>query len=136
MTQRPSEAAVQGRFDGAPLDERGVYRAYRDGAAFMVAMPTAHGEVRRRVELVTGSHHMQVYWVAGRSGALEAFAFALPEAFALAGDGLHALVQPGPAAHRRQQGEHGGEHGHRDAHAEQVLRIGQELDHAGLSIRT
>ncbi len=73
---------MRGRFDGAALDERGAYRAYREGDAFMVAMPSSTGEVRRRVELVTGSHHLQVYWVAGSEGVLEAFAFAylLPEA--------------------------------------------------------
>ncbi len=110
MTQRPSAAAIAGRFDDAALDRAGHYRALRRGEAFMVTQPAADGSVReQRVELVTGSHHMQIYWVAGERGALEAFAFAflLPEqrwvpnewtllrpphpADALAGDAVEAV---------------------------------------------
>lgn len=78
MTQRPSAGSVLGRFDGQPLDSKGHYRAFRRDGGFFVSQP---GEGDVPVELVTGSHHMQVYWVRGRGGALEAFAFAylLPE---------------------------------------------------------
>ncbi len=82
MTQEPSPASVLGRFDGEPLDRAGKYRALRRGDAFFVTQPRKDGSVvEQPVELVTGSHHMQVYWVRGLAGALEAFAFAylLPE---------------------------------------------------------
>ncbi len=82
MTQAPSAASILGRFDGEPLDAKGRYRAFvRDGRHF-VAQPVAGGRVvSKPVALVTGSHHMQVYWVEGQREALEAFAFAylLPE---------------------------------------------------------
>ncbi|MGH1349069.1 MAG: multiheme c-type cytochrome [Nannocystales bacterium] len=82
MTQRPSSGAVLGRFDGAALDEAGRYRAIRRGDRFFVTQPGADGGVvERKVELITGSHHMQVYWVRATQETLEAFAFAflLPE---------------------------------------------------------
>ena len=82
MTQRPSTRAVLGRFDGEPLDAQGNYRALQREGTFFVTQPRDDGTVEERpVALVTGSHHMQVYWVQGSSGTLEAFAFAylLPE---------------------------------------------------------
>ncbi|MBV1861125.1 MAG: hypothetical protein KUG77_22095, partial [Nannocystaceae bacterium] len=57
-------------------------RAARRGDRFYVTQPDLDGDVREReVELITGSHHMQVYWIRGTRGTLEAFAFAflLPE---------------------------------------------------------
>lgn len=82
MTQRPSTESVLGRFDGEPLDRAGHYRATRRDGAFFVSQPGERGAVEEKpVELITGSHHMQVYWVRGTGGVLEAFAFAflLPE---------------------------------------------------------
>jgi len=82
MTQTPSAAAVAGRFDGAVLDSAGHYRAFERDGEFFVTQPAADGGiVESPVELVTGSHHMQVYWVRSAAGTLEAFAFAflLPE---------------------------------------------------------
>lgn len=82
MTQRPDPQSVLGRFDGAALDERGRYVATRRGDRFFVTQPQPDGSAREQeVELVTGSHHMQVYWVRGARETLEAFAFAflLPE---------------------------------------------------------
>lgn len=82
MTQRPTPEAVLGRFDGQALDRGGHYRALRRGDRFFVTAPRDDGVVvESAVELVTGSHHMQVYWVRGEQGVLEAFAFAylLPE---------------------------------------------------------
>lgn len=82
MTQRPSATSVLGRFDGEALDTEGNYRALLDDGVYRVQQPGPDGVAEwRPVELVTGSHHMQVYWVHGDAGALEAFAFAflLPE---------------------------------------------------------
>lgn len=82
MTQRPTAEAILGRFDGAALDRAGHYRASRRGDAFVVTQPGEHGGLEEKpVELVTGSHHMQVYWVRSARGVLEAYAFAflLPE---------------------------------------------------------
>jgi len=75
MTQAASPAAVLGRFDGAPLDEHG-HAAWRRGDGFYVDMPGAEGQIEpRRVVMTTGSHHMQVYWVAEESGALVSFPY-------------------------------------------------------------
>ncbi len=82
MTQEPTPEAVLGHFDGESLDRAGHYRALRRGDAFFVTQPREDGVlVEQPLELVTGSHHMQIYWVRGQRGALEAFAFAflLPE---------------------------------------------------------
>lgn len=70
MTQRPSAASVQGNFDvRLSLDgERITLR--RDEERYLVDMPRpawsapgVGGRIERPVELVTGSHHYQVYWV-------------------------------------------------------------------------
>jgi hypothetical protein len=77
MTQRPSEASVKGSFDvSLPLGgERITLR--RDGARYLADMPRpawaeppAGGRVERAVELVTGSHNYQVYWVASGNSTL------------------------------------------------------------------
>ena len=70
MTQRPSAASVKGNFDvRLSLDgERITLR--RDDERYLVDMPRpawstprVGGRIERPVELVTGSHHYQVYWV-------------------------------------------------------------------------
>lgn len=82
MTQTTTGTSVAGRFDGTPLDARG-HRAWRSGETFVVDMPDARGMIATRdVVMVTGSHHMQIYWVGDANGALVSFpyAFLLPEA--------------------------------------------------------
>jgi hypothetical protein len=69
MTQVARPLAVQGVFDGRALDEAGLNRVGRHGDRFWAEMSNADGSTtRRNVVLVTGSHHMQVYWVASESG--------------------------------------------------------------------
>jgi len=77
MTQRPSEASVKGDF-GASLSLDGARLALsRDGERYLVDMPrpawwtgpAPGGRVQRPVELVTGSHHYQVYWLSTGNSA-------------------------------------------------------------------
>jgi predicted CXXCH cytochrome family protein len=66
MTQVATSPAIVGAFDGRWLGE---HRVGRDGDRSWVEMPTIDGgRERRTVALVTGSHHMQVYWVPAPSG--------------------------------------------------------------------
>jgi predicted CXXCH cytochrome family protein len=93
MTQLAGPDSVRGAFDGRALHgPDGEYAALRRGDEFWVRMvdpaakraraeqgaPLVPGpSVERRVVMVTGSHHMQVYWVAAPRGrALHAFPFA------------------------------------------------------------
>lgn len=69
MTQVAEPDAVAGAFDGRTLGESGP-RVGREGEHFWVEMPD-EGEgrpVRRTIALVTGSHHMQVYWMPSSDG--------------------------------------------------------------------
>ena len=87
MTQYASPETVRGEFDG--IQQGGGYgaRLYRSGDDFMAEMydplylyevdfgqrpPPGPGQVpplvERRVSMVTGSHHMQAYWVPSNSG--------------------------------------------------------------------
>ncbi|MEZ4382246.1 MAG: cytochrome c3 family protein [Nannocystaceae bacterium] len=92
MTQRATPAAVVAPFDGRELaGVDATYRVERRGDEFWVRMvdpawklaqiaadapPTAGPEVWRRVVMTTGSHHLQVYWVASADGRrLHAFPF-------------------------------------------------------------
>lgn len=88
MTQYASPETVRGDFDDVPLNRSGYdVHLSREGDDFMVEMvdplwryeidagqrpPPQPGEteprVRRRIALVTGSHHMQVYWVPSNVG--------------------------------------------------------------------
>jgi len=94
MTQVATPESVRAPFDGRVLENRGrTFRVRRDGDAFFVRMldPAAdHGPaasrriaplVERRVVMVTGSHHMQVYWV--ESEGPEREQFILPFVFLL-----------------------------------------------------
>ncbi len=73
MTQRPTAATVIGDFDGEPRRAKGrVWRmiAERDGwyaegpdPAF-AGPPSQAPRLKRKVVLLTGKHHQQVYWVA------------------------------------------------------------------------
>lgn len=93
MTQRAAPATVQAAFDGRRLNGvDGEYRVERRGDEYWVRMVdpadkraraeagaplTVAPMVDRRVVMITGSHHMQVYWVAAAAGrTLHAFPFA------------------------------------------------------------
>ena len=73
MTQPASRESILGAFDGRTLG--GKHRVGRDGDVFWVESPPWG---RRPVVMVTGSHHMQVYWVRPDpdDGRLVAFAYA------------------------------------------------------------
>lgn len=94
MTQHATPSSVQGRFDGVTLALDGqTYRLERRGDEFWVEMedPDWHFEhltsshapglasagrparVARRIGMLTGSHHMQAYWVPSRAGNLQLF---------------------------------------------------------------
>ena len=76
MTQRASPASITGRFSGQTERIYGRdYKLERRGDEFWVefeqisaeaADGLAQPKIRRRIDLVTGSHHMQVYWYTTR----------------------------------------------------------------------
>jgi len=80
MTQVPTPGSVLGRFDGSQFDIDGKrYRLFREGDAFFAEWrrinqrgKSPQRTVRRRLVLMTGSHHDQMYWYAtvGRGRAL------------------------------------------------------------------
>jgi hypothetical protein len=74
MTQFATPETVLAPFDGEELvGEDGVFRALRRGDEFWIEMTAAargpgdlpHERVSRRVVMLTGSHHYQVYWYPG-----------------------------------------------------------------------
>lgn len=84
MTQLPSEETVLGDFENVSAQVDGeIFRMTRRGGEFWVEMPAFddRGElvpggerIERRIALLTGSHHMQVYWfTAGKSTRLDQF---------------------------------------------------------------
>lgn len=75
MTTVPSENSIKGDFEDTTFDYEGEhYRMTRDEEGFWVEMDDPDwleggglGErtrVRRKIELITGSHHLQFYWSA------------------------------------------------------------------------
>ncbi len=67
MTKPASPQTVFGRFDGVPVKARGaMYQLETRGDEFWVTMDDPDGRlperIQRQIVLVTGSHHMQVYW--------------------------------------------------------------------------
>ena len=72
MTQLPTEDTVLGDFDDASVDVEGLpFHMQRRGEEFWVDMPEFDDEgnlegsgarMKRRIKLITGSHHLQVYW--------------------------------------------------------------------------
>jgi hypothetical protein len=64
MTQVATPQSVFGTFDGVQLGDGGRYRLEREGQGFFVDVGAVPGESARRypMTLVTGSHHMQIYW--------------------------------------------------------------------------
>lgn len=87
MTQYATPASVVGRFDGIDLSLSGqTYRLERRGNEFWVDLPDPEWRsdsrsaavavagaprVQRRVGLLTGSHHMQAYWIPSRYGNMQ-----------------------------------------------------------------
>jgi predicted CXXCH cytochrome family protein len=87
MTTLATPENVRGPFDGRTLESGGrAYRLLQDGSESWVELTDPDWErsellagrdpdaaaaapaVRRRVVMLTGSHHMQTYWVEGRHG--------------------------------------------------------------------
>ena len=69
MTQAASEDSIVAKWEGELTHDGKVYRLVRDGKRFLVEMPqygTDGTQKRQTQEVVmsTGSHHMQIYWVA------------------------------------------------------------------------
>ncbi len=69
MTQKPTPAAVLGRFDGVAMQVGGrSVRMSREGDAFFTSFPDpAHigpdaPIVKEKIVLMTGAHHQQAYW--------------------------------------------------------------------------
>ncbi len=71
MTQPATDETVLGDWEGTTLERQGRrFRLYREDGRFMVDMPAMGTEGRhptdrwqRPVEMTTGSHHMQLYWL-------------------------------------------------------------------------
>lgn len=77
MTQLPTSETVIGDFDNATVTFHGrSYRLQREGDEYWAEYddPEAgkrfalDARVRRKIKLLTGSHHMQVYWVSPGDG--------------------------------------------------------------------
>ncbi len=84
MTQLPSAESVMGDFNDAEAHFNGsAFRMTRKGGDYWIEMPglAADGSVdrnrpaqERKIELVTGSHHYQVYWFsAGHTARMDQF---------------------------------------------------------------
>jgi predicted CXXCH cytochrome family protein len=67
MTQEANASTVRAPFAGETLtDEDGRhYRLYRDGEEIWVDIS---GVGKKRIAMVTGSHHMQAFWLPGAAG--------------------------------------------------------------------
>ena len=87
MTQPANARTVEGRFDNVELKHRGErWHLEHQGDEYWIEgpdldKPTLQGgaakRTRKRVGMLTGSHHMQVYWIPGQPGNLQrAFPFA------------------------------------------------------------
>ena len=63
MTQTPTEDSVLGDFDDVHLELDGIdYHLERDEAGYWVSTNLGNGPTRMQIKLLTGSHHMQLYW--------------------------------------------------------------------------
>lgn len=98
MTQPATPETILGDFGDVTLEDDGrTYRLFRRGEGYYVELDSREASVRgpqpaasdaaaritRRIVLVTGSHHMQVYWYAtgaDRTLGQLPFVFLLPEA--------------------------------------------------------
>ncbi len=76
MTQVVDKDSVQADFDGVVLEHRGEpFRLSREDG-YSVVIGKGPGAVRQPLTLVTGSHHMQVFWMpAGRGNLQVGFPF-------------------------------------------------------------
>lgn len=83
MTQEVRPDTVKAPFADQTVDAGGrSFHLHRDGDRFLVDMTTpGSGVTHHRLNVVTGSHHMQVFWAAGDLGNLLT---ALPVAYLLA----------------------------------------------------
>ncbi len=83
MTQYAAPETVLGHFDGAALPLRGGRLTLDQRGDEFWMTTTRDGQTREhRIGLVTGSHHMQVYWVsdgAGNAQQMVPYAFLLEE---------------------------------------------------------
>lgn len=113
MTRVASDATVLAPFDGEVLDLHGdAYRVRREGDAPVVDWPerllVPHVTAPvRRVAMVTGSHHAQVYWLpTGQGRTLELFPFAwrIAERRWIPLEGIF-LYPPGTAQETEDKGE-------------------------------
>lgn len=78
MTQVASSKSVKGPFNGMKWNlHGGTYRAFKRAGRFWADLPgTNHTRLEKEIVMVTGSHHMQIYWFAsGSSRKLEQFPF-------------------------------------------------------------
>ena len=63
MTQLPSEASVLGDFNNVDLELDGIqYHLEHDEEGYWVKTNLGTGPTRLPIKLLTGSHHMQLYW--------------------------------------------------------------------------
>lgn len=86
MTQYPSRESVKARVEDVTLTHQGVrYRLGRSNDVFKVWLESVAGDapaVESRLSLVTGSHHMQVFWMPGDDGNVQVgfpFTWLIPE---------------------------------------------------------
>ena len=78
MTQVASPVSVKGPFNGDKWNLHGeTYRAFQKGKRFWADLPGPNqSRLEKEIVMVTGSHHMQIYWFAsGNSRKLEQFPF-------------------------------------------------------------
>ncbi len=82
MTQPATLETVQARFDGQVLhtDQENFVVKYENGAYWSLVSPRPSGSknespggetLRVKIDMITGSHHMQVFWVDGRAGNMQ-----------------------------------------------------------------
>ena len=65
MTQLPSDKTVLGDFNNVDLQLDGVgYHLEHDEKGYWVETDLGDGPTRLQIKLLTGSHHMQLYWFA------------------------------------------------------------------------
>lgn len=79
MTQEAGPVTAKGVFSGQVITTRGLsFRLRRDEDRFLVDQQHENGAVtHHRLSMITGSHHMQIYWAANSEGVRTA----LPVAF-------------------------------------------------------
>lgn len=74
MTQAATPATVRGPLDALPAEARGALELRGDEYVAVIPNPAADGtaehpdHLERPISLVTGSHHMQTYWVSNGEG--------------------------------------------------------------------